>query len=281
MTPEPPSPTVSGPIITAATTADLPAGALLLHVEAGTAAEAGAAFAAGHLDGAVLVVHDEVLTRPPGPGDGRHPLPSAADFAQAMGALGVGWDARVVAYDRQGGGIAAHLVHLLRILGQDAALLDGGLAAIADPPVTGPAPHPRPVAREPRPWPVDLLPDADEVAAHVAGGGVLIDARAAVRFRGETEPLDPVAGHIPGAVNAPYEDNLGPDGRFRPAAELRAEYAGLGAGPDAVVYCGSGVTACHDLLAIEHAGLGRARLYVGSWSQWCREPQRPQATGPA
>jgi thiosulfate/3-mercaptopyruvate sulfurtransferase len=269
------------PIIAATTAADLPPGALLVQVEAGARADAGAAFAAGHIEGAVLLVRDEVLTRPMRPGDGRHPLPSAESLAAALGGLGIDWDATVVAYDRQRGDNAAHLVHLLRILGQDAALLDGGLAAFTDALTTGPGPTPTPVDRAPRPWPADLLPDADRVAAHVAAGGVLIDARAPQRFRGETEPLDPVAGHIPGAVNAFYQDNLRPDGTFRDPADLRADFAGLGASADAIVYCGSGVTACHNLLAIERAGLGRARLYVGSWSQWCRDPSREQATGPA
>jgi thiosulfate/3-mercaptopyruvate sulfurtransferase len=269
------------PIITATTAGELPPGAVLVQVEAGERAAAEAAFAAGHVDGAVLLVRDEVLTRPMRPGDGRHPLPAAEALAAALGGLGIGWDATVVAYDRQHGDTAAHLVYLLRILGQDAALLDGGLAAVTDALSTGPGPAPTPVERAPRPWPTDLLPDADRVTEHVAAGGVLIDARAPERFRGETEPLDPVAGHIPGAVNAFYQDNLRPDGTFRDPADLRADFAGLGASADAIVYCGSGVTACHDLLAIERAGLGRARLYVGSWSQWCRDPSREQATGPA
>jgi thiosulfate/3-mercaptopyruvate sulfurtransferase len=252
-----------------------------VQVEPGDRATAEAAFAAGHVDGAVLLVRDEALTRPMGPGDGRHPLPSPEALAAALGGLGIGWDTPVLAYDRQHGDVAAHLVHLLRILGQDAALLDGGLAAFSDPLATGSGPTPVPVERAPRPWPAEMLPDADRVAEHVVAGGVLIDARAPARFRGETEPLDPVAGHIPGAVNAFYEDNLTADGTFRDPDELRAAFAGLGASPDAIVYCGSGVTACHDLLAIERAGLGPARLYVGSWSQWCRDPERPQATGPA
>jgi thiosulfate/3-mercaptopyruvate sulfurtransferase len=269
------------PIVTATTAAQLPPGAVPLHVEPGDRAAAEAAFAAGHIDGAVLLVRDEAVTRPMRPGDGRHPLPTAEDFASALGGLGIGWDTPVVVYDRQHGDNAAHVVHLLRLLGQDARLLDGGLGAFTDPLATGPT-VPRPaVAREPRPWPARMLPDIDEVAAHVAAGGVLIDARAAERFRGETEPLDPIAGHIPGAVNAFYGDNLTPDGTFRDPDKLRDRFAALGADPDAVVYCGSGVTACHDLLAIERAGLGRARLYVGSWSQWCRDDTRPRATGPA
>jgi thiosulfate/3-mercaptopyruvate sulfurtransferase len=269
------------PILSARSAAELPPGAVLLHVEPGERTAAETAFAAGHVDGAVLLVRDEVVTRPMRPGDGRHPLASAGDFAAALGLLGVDRDATVVAYDRQHGDNAAHVVHLLRVLGQDARLLDGGLGAFTDPLATGPGPTPVPVAREPRPWPAAALADADEVAAHVAAGGVLIDARAGERFRGETEPLDPVAGRIPGAVNAFYGDNLAADGTFRSPEDLRTRFAALGAGPDAVVYCGSGVTACHDLLAIERAGLGRARLYVGSWSQWCRDPQRPRATGPA
>ncbi|WP_214405200.1 sulfurtransferase [Pseudonocardia lacus] len=269
------------PILTATTADRLPPGAVLLHVEPGDRGSAEAAFAAGHVEGAVLLVRDEVMTRPMRPGDGRHPLPSPEDLAAALGGLGVGWDATVIAYDRQHGDNAAHVVHLLRLLGQDARLLDGGLGAFTDPLATGPATARPTVDREPRPWPADALPDIDEVAAHVAAGGVLIDARAAERFRGETEPLDPIAGHIPGAVNAYYGDNLAADGTFREPEELRARFAALGAGPEAVVYCGSGVTACHDLLAIEHAGLGRARLFVGSWSQWCRDGSRPRATGPA
>lgn len=268
-----------GPIVTAATAAALPRDAILVQVEAGDVAAAAETFAEGHLPGARLLMRDRVTARPMEPGDGRHPLPTPEVFATELGAMGIGPDDAVVAYDREGGASAARLVYLLRVLGQEAAVFDGGLDGWTEPLETGPPPHVDPVSVPVRPWPTDRLVEAEDVVAHVEQGGLVLDARSAERYAGVTEPLDPVAGHIPGAVNAPFADNLDRLGLFRAPPKLHDTYAPLGAGQDTIVYCGSGVTACHDLLAIEHAGLGLPRLYVGSWSQWCRDTERPVATG--
>lgn len=268
-----------GPVVTAATAAALPRDAIILHVEAGEPAAARAAFDAGHLPDARLVDRDELTAGPPGPGaigSGRHPLPTPDAFAAALSAAGIGTDATVLAYDREHGASAARLVYLLRILGQPAALLDGGLDGYTDPLAVGPPPVVIPVPRRPQPWP-DVLVDADAVQAHLDAGGLVLDARAIERYRGEVEPLDPVAGHIPGAVSAPFADNLDGQGLFKAPPKLWDRYHPMGADPETIVYCGSGVTACHDLLAIEHAGLGLPRLYVGSWSDWITDPSRPRA----
>ncbi len=267
-----------GPIVTAATEQALPVHAVILHVATGDPSTARATFEAGHLPGARLVDRDVVSAGPVGPGDGRHPLPTPEAFATAMSLAGVGWDDTVVCYDTERGASAGRIVYLLRILGQPAALLDGGIEGWQDPLVAGPPPIVEIVDRAARPWPSGMLPDIAGVAGHIARGGVVLDARAADRFRGEREPLDPVAGHIPGAVNAPFEDNLDRHGLFLAPPKLHARYLELGADENTIVHCGSGVTACHDALAIEHAGLGLPRLYVGSWSQWCRS-DRPTATG--
>lgn len=231
---------------------------------------------------ALFLSIDDDLAGPPGPIVGRHPLPTPEDFAASLSRIGVGHGDRVVAYDERGGAWAARLVWMLRILGQPAALLDGGpdpwvgaTAAGSPQPVT-------PTERSPLPWPAEALADADSVTAHIGSGGTVIDSRAAARFRGETEPIDSVAGHIPGATNLPFVDNL-VDGLFRSTDELTSRFAGAlrdegkAAGP--IVYCGSGVTACHNALAIERAGWARPRLYVGSWSGWSTDPERPIATG--
>lgn len=270
-----------GPVVTAATAAALPVDAVLLHVVAAGGEPGRAAFARGHLPGARLAERDAITSRPMAEGDGRHPLPDPADFAAALGALGISADTPVVAYDAEHGASAARLVYLLRVLGQPAAVLDGGIDGWEEDLETGPPPVVDPVQVPARPWPTDMLVDADTVVAHIAEGGTVLDARSRDRFEGITEPLDPVAGHIPGAISAPYADNLDRKGLFRAPPKLHAAYTALDADADAIVYCGSGVTAAHDLLAIEHAGLGLPRLYVGSWSQWCRDPDRPVATGPA
>ena len=245
-----------------------------------------AAYASGHIDGAVYAHLDRDLAGPRGATSGRHPLPEPAALATTLGRLGIGDGTQVVAYDDAGGIYAARLWWLLRWLGHDgAAVLDGGLAAwraargglSARPVAVAPARFtPRVRARSHL--------GADEVAALVAGGsGALLDARSAERFEGRVEPLDARAGHVPGARNHPYTRNLGPDGRFLPPDELRARLAAVLAGStpaDAVSMCGSGVTACHTLLAMEIAGLTGARLYGGSWSEWSRDPARPVATGP-
>jgi thiosulfate/3-mercaptopyruvate sulfurtransferase len=244
-----------------------------------------AAFEAGHLPGAVFVDLDTVLAADPSTGAGRHPLPDPGVFAGALGRLGIGEDAFVVAYDDAGGAVAARLWWMLRAVGQEAAVLDGGLAAWTGPLESGPGADRPTVARRPVPWPADAIVTDDEVAAISEGrvpGVRLVDARAPERFRGEVEPIDPRAGHIPGAVNAPVAGNLDPaTGRVRPADELRVRYLDLVGDPpnDVVAYCGSGVNACHTLLALEVAGLPGGRLFPGSWSAWSGRADRPVATG--
>lgn len=230
---------------------------------------------AGHLPGARFVSVDDDLAGAPGPVVGRHPLPSPEAFAGALGALGIGDDATVVAYDDRGGAHASRLVWMLRVLGQDAALLDGGLHAWTGPLERGPV-DVVPVERRVVPWPSDALTDADAVATHIERGGVVIDSRTHERYLGLVEPLDAVPGHIPGAVNLPFTDNLH-DGWFRTTDELARRFETLHPDPDAIAYCGSGVTACHNALAMELAGLPRPRVYVGSWSGWSTDPARPVA----
>jgi thiosulfate/3-mercaptopyruvate sulfurtransferase len=240
------------------------------------------AYLAGHVAGAIWVDLDRHLAATPTPGSGRHPLPEPEGFAASMSALGIGDYTSVVAYDDSGNVAAARLVWMLRALGHTAALLDGGLAAWQE--ATGlaeletTANLPQPASFTVKPWPVDRLADADEIAAGVPH---LIDARAANRFRGDEEPIDRVGGHIPGALNLPWAENLDPGGNFLPVAELQVRFDKLGihSGDDVVVYCGSGVSACHDLLALEIAGYGAGRLYPGSWSHWSSDETRPVETG--
>ena len=290
-------------------------------------------FREGHLPGAHFVDLDRDLAAPPGAG-GRHPLPDAAAFEAAMRRAGVSDDRPVVAYDENDSTAAARAWWLLRYFGhQQAQILDGGYQAwlAADHPIeSGPAPAAAPGTFIARPGHLPLL-DADG-AARMAREGVLLDARAAARYRGEVEPVDPVAGHIPAAISAPTSENVGLDGRFLNPGALRARFTGLGAGagrpgvpdsdppagpdggPDGPagspggldggspggpdggspggsdgdqgravttgVYCGSGVTAAHEVLALTIAGIPAA-LYVGSWSDWVTDPARPVATGPA
>jgi thiosulfate/3-mercaptopyruvate sulfurtransferase len=236
-------------------------------------------FAAGHVPDAVLVVLDDVLATAPTGTDGRHPLPPPAAFASALGALGIGDDDTVVAYDDRGGALAARLVWMLRVIGRPAFLLDGGLAEWDGEIESGPGRHRPGVERTAVDWPDDAIADADAVVEHVRAGGVVIDSREAARYAGAVEPIDAVAGHVPGAVNLPFADNLDGDGRFRPTTELAARFASAAADSAPIVYCGSGVTACHNALAMEHAGLGLPRVYVGSWSGWTADPDRPIATG--
>ncbi|MEM9713587.1 MAG: sulfurtransferase [Actinomycetota bacterium] len=230
-----------------------------------------------HLPGAVLVDLDTDLAGPPSPGAGRHPLPEPEDFAAAMRRIGVSSSTPVVAYDDADGMYAGRLVVMLRWLGHPAALLDGGLGGWTGPTESGEATEIEPGDLSPTPWPSARFVEEEAVDEHLADGGTVIDARAAARYRGEAEPIDAVAGHIPGAVNRPFTDNLDGSGRFREVDELRERFDGLGERP--IVYCGSGVSACNDLLAMEHAGIDDARLYVGSWSAWSADPDRDVATG--
>jgi thiosulfate/3-mercaptopyruvate sulfurtransferase len=238
-----------------------------------------AAYDAGHIPGAVFVDLDSALTRHADPAvAGRHPLAEPADFAAAMGALGIGDDDTVVAYDDAGGVIAARLVWMLRVTGHEAALLDGGLAAWDGELATAPAVR-APTAFTAREWPADRIATIDEAAA-AADRAVVIDARQRERYLGEPDGVDPRAGHIPGARSVPCRENLDDAGKVLPAAELRARF-GVDDAAEVISYCGSGVTACHNLLAMEQAGLGRGRLFPGSWSQWSRDPARAAETAPA
>ncbi len=267
------------PVVDAAWTADNRGAIVLADVRWYLDGSPGrAAYDAGHIPGAVFVDLDAWLAGPPSPQEGRHPLPDPETFARGMGELGIGDADAVVAYDDQGGVIAARLVWLLRVTGHDAALLDGGLAAWEGPLETEPATRP-PATFTARPWPAERLASIDEAADP---GNVVIDARPRERFLGEgPDPVDPRAGHIPGARSVPAREHLGPDGRLLAADILRRRFEQAGVEPDAPVvsYCGSGVTACHNLVVLEHAGLGRGRLYAGSWSQYSHDRSRPAATG--
>ena len=249
-----------------------------------TDTEAGArAYAAGHIPGACYAHLDRDLAAPVVPGTGRHPLPDPAVLARTLGSWGIGRGKQVVVYDDSFGAIAVRLWWMLRWLGHDAvALLDGGLAKWRREgrPLTAVIATPRPVVFEAHPD--DRLWVGSEFVRDALARRecLVMDARSEERFCGDVEPLDPVAGHIPGAVNLPFEDNLAISGEFLPPEELRSLYLGfLGDVPPGSVIqmCGSGVTACHNLLAMEHAGLRGARLYAGSWSEWITDPLRPVA----
>jgi thiosulfate/3-mercaptopyruvate sulfurtransferase len=234
----------------------------------------------GHLPGAVYVDLDDDLSGPASAADGRHPLPSPERFARALGAVGIGDGDRIVAYDALGGVVAARLVWLLRAIGQDAAVLSGGLAAWPGPLERGQVSRPATV-RTPVPWPETCLADADAVAVLArTPEAVVLDARERPRFRGDHEPVDARPGHVPGARNLPTSALLDTDGRLRDPAAIRAhaEDVGAVAADEVVAYCGSGVTACFDLLALETVGV-RGRLFPGSWSAWAADPARPVSTG--
>ena len=237
-------------------------------------------YAEGHVPGAAFIDLDQELSAPPGAG-GRHPLPSSVDFVAAMRRAGVSREQPVVVYDAATSLPAARAWWLLRHYGHpDVRVLDGGLAAwvgAGGPLASGPeTPLGGDFAGEPGSM---AVLDADG-AATIAGAGVLLDARAPERFRGDVEPLDPVAGHIPGARNLPLTAQLESAGRFRDPGELRDGFTAAGIDPavDVGAYCGSGITAAHTVLALELAGLAGA-LYPGSWSEWVTDPRRPVATG--
>ncbi len=240
----------------------------------------------GHVPGAVYAHVDEDLSARVIPGaTGRHPLPDPEVLASTFGSWGIGDGMQVVAYDDAAGAMAARLWWLLKWLGHQAvAVLDGGWSAWVEGshPVSDTAEAPAPRQFTPR-LQSHMVATTAEVEALLEDPAYrLLDARAADRFRGENETIDPVAGHIPGAISAPYEGNLDEAGRFLSRAELRERYERL-LGPvpveHAIAYCGSGVTGAHNVLAIAHAGLGEAKLYAGSWSKWITDPQRPVSPG--
>jgi thiosulfate/3-mercaptopyruvate sulfurtransferase len=241
-------------------------------------------YAAAHLPGARFAHIDRDLSAQKTGRNGRHPLPTPEEAAALFGRLGIAPGTQVVAYDQGSGMFASRLWWMLRWLGHDAvAVLNGGFERWTREGrrVTGDVPPPSHATFAPgRPWPTA---SAAEIGGVIAGGALaLIDARVSERYRGDVEPLDPVAGHIPGARNRPYVENVNPDATFKPADTLRREFAALlGTTPlDRVVhYCGSGVTGCHNVLAMEIAGLPGTRLYPGSWSEWCADPARPVETG--
>jgi thiosulfate/3-mercaptopyruvate sulfurtransferase len=242
-------------------------------------------YLAGHIPGAVFADLNRDLSAAVGPDTGRHPLPAAATFAVRMGDLGVGDHTQVVAYDAANGSLAARLWWLLHWVGHErVAVLDGGLKAWK---AAGGTLQPGQITLAPtrlhaHPDPGAWVDTALIEGMPAGGENLLVDARARERFEGAVEPIDPVAGHIPGAVNHPFSANLGSDDRFLPADELRARWLARlgGRAPESVVsMCGSGVTACHNLLGLEVARLSGGRLYPGSWSEWIRDPRRPVARG--
>ena len=239
-----------------------------------------AAYGQGHIPGAVYAHLDEDLSGPPLTDSGRHPLPSPHALCDLFGRLGIGNDTQVVVYDAGSGAFAARLWWMLRYMGHErVAVLDGGWKAWCA------AGHPAKVGSETvDPALFGGAPREDRLVkvAEVDDASVLVDARPPVRYRGDEEPLDRVGGHIPGARNYCFMRNLGENGRFLGPGILQAQLTqvlGDAVPEDAVFYCGSGVTACHNILAAVQAGLPEPRLYVGSWSEWSRDPERPVATG--
>ena len=241
-----------------------------------------AAFEDGHIADAVWVDLDHQLAAHDQPDtEGRHPFPTPAQFASAMGSLGISNDTLVVAYDDTGGLTAGRLAVMLRMIGCDAAVLVGGLGAWPGPIETGAGRTPAPAQFTAVEWPSDRLASANDVAKVLKTGGAAIDARSYERFVGEVVQIDKTPGHIPGARSAPWSEVLGADTLPKSPEDLRHYYRQLGVDGEheVVAYCGSGVSACMNVLAIEHAGLTAPRLYVASWSGWSADPNRQAATG--
>lgn len=243
------------------------------------------AYAEGHISGAHFLHLDDDLSGKKTGKNGRHPLPDVDTFTKKMGSIGIDGGTHVIAYDDAGGPYAARLWWLLRWLGHDrVAVLDGGINKwLAEGRAIDPVP-PIAIAKTFIPKQREgMTVDTDFVMANLKQPtAVVVDARAPERYRGETEPIDPVAGHIPGALNRVFKNNLNADGTFKTTATLKQEFNDLlgGKSPGQVInQCGSGVTACHNLFAMEIAGLGGSKLYPGSWSEWCADPARAVATG--
>ncbi len=240
-------------------------------------------YAEGHLPGAFFMRLDSDLSGPMTGSNGRHPLPEMSPLMSKLGAAGVTSQTQVVVYDDVGGMVAGRLWWMLRWLGhQHVALLDGGITHWLKQgrPVSAELPKSAPTVFSGATQPGWTVSTADVLATLGTHEYCVVDARAPDRFRGENETLDPVGGHIPGARNRFFKDNLDADGLFRSSAELRPEFLSLFAGVEpkhVIMQCGSGVSACHNLLAMEIAGLHGAKLYVGSWSEWCSDPRRPVA----
>jgi thiosulfate/3-mercaptopyruvate sulfurtransferase len=257
------------------------------HFDLGDPSQGGRQFLEEHIPGARYAHLDRDLSGEKTGTNGRHPLPTAAQMRERFGALGIAPGKQVVVYDADNAMYAARLWWMLRFMGHDAvAVLDGGFARWRREVGAVAAGRERTetatFSGQPR---ADWRLDVDTIASSLGDPSrVLVDARAEERFRGESETIDKVGGHIPGAKNRFYQHNLTGEKTFKPAAEIRAEWKALLGSTDlrnAVMYCGSGVTACHNLLALEHAGLPGARLYPGSWSEWSADPERPVATGKA